>query len=630
MMRQRYFSLPRLAAICLSTWAIVAAGLALRADAADLAAPHNADAFGSGLTYCPAPVEPVVLDEPTVVSDCTQAGLQAALDGGGQIAFACGPDPVMIPLNEPLQVSAKDTVIDGGGLVTLDGQNQTKILVNPFVSGGNRLTVQNLRFVNGRAPAGSDLAAESGAAITSGSPGTRLHVINSTFENNQTTNVNGEDNQGGAIFSNNSYETIISGSLFRNNTAGNGGAIGGLATGMIIVNSRFAGNAAVDDTAGGIVRGYGGALHLDGVTNSFNPDSRKELTVCGSVLENNRAVRGGGAIASVVSDDRGTKATFTRSTFTGNEVTGLDGQYGQGGAIYHIEDDHAGAREEENLEISHTTFHDNRAGRQGGAAWIYILGWGAVINSTFENNRTTAGLNQVGQGGAMAVTLGRIDITNVTFANNHADYQAGALHGGGGDDPDRVITLRNTIFSNNTLNEQDLPSETRWQGYHTNRPMSDGGQNIQFPRRKPTYDNDVNNNITAAPIYADPLLEPLADNGGVNRTMALQESSPAIDAGATGCPVVDQRAAPRVGPCDIGAFEFGGQPPAADPTTTATPAPDVTATATDTPAAGTPSPAPSATSTPGTTTLPTITPTGTPTPPGSPGESSLWLPLIRQ
>ena len=157
------------------------------------------------------------------------------------------------------------------------------------------------------------------------------------------------------------------------------------------------------------------------------------------------------------------------------------------------------------------------------------------------------------------VTLGIIDFTNVTFANNHAAYQAGALHGGGSDDLRRVITLTNTIFLNNTLNEQALPSTTEWQGYHTNRPMTDGGGNIQHPRYKPTYGNDVNNWITTNPIFVDPLLDPLADNGGPSWTMALRESSPAIDMGMPACPPLDQRGYLREGPCDIGAYEYQSQ-----------------------------------------------------------------------
>jgi hypothetical protein len=161
----------------------------------------------------------------------------------------------------------------------------------------------------------------------------------------------------------------------------------------------------------------------------------------------------------------------------------------------------------------------------------------------------------------MVISLGKIDLINTVFANNHAAYQAGALHGGGADDPQRVITLTNSIFYNNTLNEQELPSSTEWQGYHTNRPMNDGGQNIQYPRLKPTYDNDVNNNVTINPIYADPELSALADNGGPTQTMALQAGSPAIDAAnSAACLAVDQRGYLRHGPCDIGPYELGGLP----------------------------------------------------------------------
>ena len=62
----------------------------------------------------------------------------------------------------------------------------------------------------------------------------------------------------------------------------------------------------------------------------------------------------------------------------------------------------------------------------------------------------------------------------------------------------------------------------------------------------------------------DPLLGPLADNGGFNFTHALYPGSPAIDAGdPANCPATDQRGFPRPidgdgvdGPrCDMGAYE---------------------------------------------------------------------------
>ena len=60
----------------------------------------------------------------------------------------------------------------------------------------------------------------------------------------------------------------------------------------------------------------------------------------------------------------------------------------------------------------------------------------------------------------------------------------------------------------------------------------------------------------AAPI--DPLLSPLANNGGLTLTHALQAGSPAIDRGDPAAPPEDQRGYSRVGVPDVGAFEYGG------------------------------------------------------------------------
>ena len=529
--------------------------------------PTAAAHFGSGLAICQPAVQPVPLVNPTTITNCTPAGLQAALNQGGHIQFACGPNPITISLTAPLVLSNQNgltTVLDGGGLVTLDGQNQTRILDKPY-SLNSTVVIQNMRFVNGRAPSGAGTGTHSGGAIRIGDPGTRIHLIHSTFAHNHTSDLSEADNQGGVIFAPNSHELLIEGSLFEGNSAGNGGAIGIIATGLVIHNSRFVGNAATDTNTGGIVRGYGGAVHVDGVFNNYNPTTNAQITVCGSEFVNNTAVRGGGALASVISDGFNTRFTVTQSNFEGNNVSGLAGQHGQGGAIYHIEDDHVGGRDEDNLLLAANSFHDNRAGRQGGAVWLSILGRGQIENNTFEANRTTAGFNNVGQGGAMAITLGNFHLLNNTLANNHADYQGGAIMAGGAN-PDRTVLLTNNIFYNNTLNiGQTNPSETRWQGFHTNRTLDDGGQNIQEPRLKPTYNNDVNNLVVAAPLFANPLLLPLADNGGPNRTMGLQAGSPAINTATAACPPTDQRGAPRVGLCDIGAFEFGGVPPVAEP-----------------------------------------------------------------
>jgi len=88
-----------------------------------------------------------------------------------------------------------------------------------------------------------------------------------------------------------------------------------------------------------------------------------------------------------------------------------------------------------------------------------------------------------------------------------------------------------------------------------------------------TMETRVAGTITGSPLTSDPLLGPLASNGGPTPTMALAEGSTAIDAGSAFGLGTDQRGLPRpsdftsianVGDgSDIGAFEV--QTPAPPP-----------------------------------------------------------------
>lgn len=534
--------------------------------------------FGSNINICTPPAPPTISATPTVVTTCTGAGIQAAIDSAGRnedihVTFDCG-GAATITITNPLVLNDQDILLDGGGNITLDGGGTSRILEDPNVgiqaSGhyANDIILRDIRIANARGPAavGSKDGNARGGALRFGGPDTRVFIINSTLENNNTRSQTDEDNQGGALFVGNAFETVIIGSVFSNNRAGSGGAFGGIATGLQVYNSRFTGNQATDNTSGGIVRGHGGALHLDGVRNNFNPNSNRDVNICGSTFSGNTAVRGGGAIKSTVSDGQGTKLTISDSSFVNNRLVNVPPTEGHGGALYHIEDD-AAAGTGDDLEIRNSTFENNYAYRQGGAAWILIRGNGNITNSTFASNRASqSGTNRVGQGGGLLINRGNISIRSSTFANNFATFQGGALFAGNNSN----VTLTNSLFVDNVLDPNHTnPATSDFQGYHTNRTLTGSG-NLQFPREKPGVGNAINNIITnPKPLFDDPLLQALADNGGSTRTFALGDGSAAINAGVAGCPATDQRGETRVDACDIGAFEYQGT--LSSPTITGTP-----------------------------------------------------------
>jgi len=108
------------------------------------------------------------------------------------------------------------------------------------------------------------------------------------------------------------------------------------------------------------------------------------------------------------------------------------------------------------------------------------------------------------------------------------------------------VTLKNVVMSMNT-------TDNEFSAVACHETFDDGGGNIQWPDTK----NNGNADMPCADgvVFADPQLEPLADNGGATETMALAAGSPAIDV-AQDCSEFDQRGEPRVGLCDSGAYEY--------------------------------------------------------------------------
>jgi hypothetical protein len=457
---------------------------------------------------CAAPALTDVSAPTAVVGDgspgsCTQAALQAAVAGGGIITFNCGALPATITLTAQITVD-KDTVIDGQSLITLDGNNATRILYlnSDYNTPTPRLTVQRMTLMNGNSPDTGDDTADGGGAIYR--DGGSLTVMNSYFANNHAP-ATGQDLAGGAIYGFGGGETVIIGTAFVGNSASDGGAVGSLNGDLTIINSTFDGNSAtgVDGNPGN--GGCGGALYMDG------QDERTSL--CGVTVKNSTAGHIGGGVFRVSNTDNGTFA-MDKTTVDNNRVTAVGkgnagGLYLQGLALTITASTISRNQAHYNggiwinesvVEITNTTIAENTAtGSNGGGVWLGNNPTGTMKNVTIANNRSTA--------------MGQV---------------AGGIFGSG-------LTLVNTLIANNMAMYTPTCDDER----------TGGSGNLQWP------DGSL---CTASPLIADPMLGMLADNGGDTETLAPAAGSPARGI-ATSCPATDQRGMPRGEPCTAGAVE---------------------------------------------------------------------------
>ena len=284
--------------------------------------------------------------KPTVVvgtgtpASCTYAQLSTAITTGGIITFNCGASPVTIAVTATLNIPTnRDTVIDGGQKVTLDGQSLVRIMSfdsSNFQANEHRLTLQHIALINGKAtPTVAIPAAPSPCSQgwNDGEGGAlymrdgNLSVIDSTFTGNQAALL-GPDTGGGAIYVVGSkHGVVIAGSTFTNNSASNAGAVGGLFADLRIYNSLFSQNKAVGNGANNNdpaqcpainngqneigSGGNGGAIYSDG--QSVN------VLLCGdTIVDNSAGVKAyGGGLFFTSNNMQGTLSIID-TVMTGN------------------------------------------------------------------------------------------------------------------------------------------------------------------------------------------------------------------------------------------------------------------------------------------------------------------------
>lgn len=309
----------------------------------DSGAGSQAGACSTGIPVEGAPADtssPTTVVGTGTAETCGFSQLSAAIAKGGVITFNCGSAPLTIAVTATLNVPIdRNTVIDGGNKITLDGGNAVQILrwqSQNFQATEFRLTLQHLALINGKetpskaipvAPLPCSQGWDDGEGGALFMQDGNLTVIDVTFTNNHAAPL-GPDTGGGAIYILGSkHGALIVNSTFTGNTASNAGAIGGLFAELDIYDSVFTGNAAVgngannDDPATCSVMnngqnevgsgGNGGAIYSDG--QSVN------VTLCGdAILGNSAGVNADGGGLFFTSNNMQGTLSIRDTTMTGN------------------------------------------------------------------------------------------------------------------------------------------------------------------------------------------------------------------------------------------------------------------------------------------------------------------------
>ena len=262
------------------------------------------------------------------------------------------------------------------------------------------------------------------------------------------------------------------------------------------------------------------------------------LTLSNSTVSNNTGFRRGGGIYN-----RFGRSTLTNSTISGNTAPAAGGGiYNESGTVTMTDgtvsnntggEFGGGITNVDTFDISKSSVEGNTAGHGAG---ISNNGTMTLSESTVRNNTGNI------RGGGIYNRFGRLTLTNSTVSGNTVPFGGGVYNESG------VVTLGSSTVSNNTAGEfgggiynvdtvqlintiiaDNSPADCRF-------AVTSLGHNL---------DSDDTCTLTEPTDLpnTDPLLGPLADNGGPTLTHALLAGSPAIDAGdrpagrrpSTGC-----------------------------------------------------------------------------------------------
>ena len=168
-----------------------------------------------------------------------------------------------------------------------------------------------------------------------------------------------------------------------------------------------------------------------------------------------------------------------------------------------------------------------------GAGFSVFGGTSTLTNVTISGNQATD------DGGGMEAFIGATaNLNNVTISNNTADSDASGAGDGGGlarTGFNAVLNVTNALIAGNTDRGGQSPD-----CFVNGAALVSQGNNL--------IENTTGCGFTAAggdKLNVNPLIAPLADNGGSTFTNALLAGSPAINGAGPGAAPTDQRGVPR-------------------------------------------------------------------------------------
>lgn len=459
----------------------------------------------------------------TILRLCAIRENQSGVAGGGVFLKS------ITALIDRCTITGNSTVAEGGAVHVEDGN----------------LTVR-ASILSGNSTPGD------GGALHA-NPGTSLTIVSSTFTGNRA------DGQGGGIFANSDSLSATSTRILFNTAGSSGGGLLAVGT-TTLVGCTISGNTSLAGRGGGI-RQAGGSLDITSSTISGNFATASQgggicvtnatgTALRRSTLSGNIADQGGGVWSenNILTVERSTISDNTAlNAIVGGGGIGQDGgtlsiasstisnnrAAGYGGGI-HI--DHTSA----DFVLRASTLNGNSAGGSGGGLYI-----GDATLPTLIQNSTMSGNRADGKGGAIAHAGTALTVQNSTIAFN----RAGGSGGGVWMDTLTSVALQSTIVSNNQApNGPDLDNDDIAYRFKLTNSLVGNSSGFDF--------DDLGGNL----LNLDPLLAPLAFNGGPTQTHALKARSPAINKGYNpGALTTDQRGVPfkrKVGSAvDIGAYE---------------------------------------------------------------------------